>query len=363
MAEVLDWPRDNPAEAAVRAAEVLRAGRLVVAPTDTTYALLAHGLSMDAVTRLVQLTGEYPTVVLADPLEVKDWLPNLSGLGARLARNCWPGPLTLQCGAGAASGLCQRLSADVQKLILRDGVLSLRSPGHVAIPQIARVLDGPLLLVEFSHAACLEDVLPRIGQEPVLVINDGPTYFGQSSTVVRVEGKTWTEIKSGVMDREILADLALCRVLFVCNGNTCRSPLAMALCRRLLAQRLGCTVDELPQRGFQVLSAGLAAIIGEMASPEAVEVVREMGGNLEEHRSQPLTIDLLAQADCLFTMTNGHLRMLQSLNLTAGPVPCMLSPTDRDVTDPIGYDIEVYRQCARQILDCLEERLPYLLEL
>ena len=87
-----------------------------------------------------------------------------------------------------------------------------------------------------------------------------------------------------------------------------------------------------------------------------------MGGNLQEHRSQPLTIDLLAQADCLFTMTSGHLRMLQSLNQTAGPVPRMLSPTDHDVSDPIGYDIEVYRQCARQILECLEERMPELLE-
>jgi L-threonylcarbamoyladenylate synthase len=166
-----------------------------------------------------------------------------------------------------------------------------------------------------------------------------------------------------VLEREILADLAQCRILFVCTGNTCRSPLAMALCRSLLAQRLGCAIGELAERGFLVLSAGLAAIMGDVASPEAVEVVREMGGDLEEHRSQPLTMDILAQADCLFTMTNSHLRMLQSLSQPAGPVPCMLSPAARDVTDPIGYDIGVYRQCARQILDCLEERLPYLLEL
>jgi L-threonylcarbamoyladenylate synthase len=362
MAEVLDWPRDNPAEAAVRAAEQLQAGSLVVVPTDTAYALAACGLSIPAVTRLVQLTGECPVVALADPLEVKDWLPNLDGLGARLARHCWPGPLTLQSGAGPAAGLCQRLPAEIQGMLLPEGLLSLRCSGHVAVSQIAPLLDAPLLLAELPEAFQMEDVQAQLGQEPVLIVNDGPTYFGQASTVVRVEGRTWTTIKAGVLGTEILADLAQCRILFVCTGNTCRSPLAMALCRVLLAQRLGCKIEELPQRGFQVQSAGLAAIMGEMASPEAVDVVREMGGDLEEHRSQPLSIDLLAQADCLFTMTNGHLRLLQALNQTAGPLPCLLSPTDQDVTDPIGYDIEVYRQCARQILDCLEKRLPHLLE-
>ena len=113
--------------------------------------------------------------------------------------------------------------------------------------------------------------------------------------MVKVEGRTWTETRAGAIGREILADLAQCRILFVCTGNTCRSPLAMALCRVLLARRLGCSIAELPSRGFQVQSAGLAATIGELASAEAVEVVRDMGGDLAEHRSQPLTVDLLAR--------------------------------------------------------------------
>jgi protein-tyrosine phosphatase len=242
-------------------------------------------------------------------------------------------------------------------------LLSFRFSAHVVLSHIAPLVEGPLLFVELPDAFQLAEVLARVGQEPVLVLNDGPTYFGQRSTVVTTTGRTWSETRSGVIGAEILADLVQCRILFVCTGNTCRSPLAMALCRVLLARQLGCKIEELPERGFQVLSAGLAAIMGEAASPEAVEVVREMGGDLQEHRSQPLTIDLLAQADCLFTMTGGHLRMLQSLNQTTGPEPCMLSPAECDVSDPIGCDIEVYRQCARQILDCLEERLPQLLEL
>ena len=136
----------------------------------------------------------------------------------------------------------------------------------------------------------------------------------------------------------------------------------MSLCRQLLAQRLGCTSAELGRHGFQVHSAGLVAMTGEEASPNAVVVADEMGSRLEEHSSQPLSADLLTRTDCLFTMTQNHLRLLQGLNFPLGPVPCLLASQGCDVPDPIGCTIEVYRQCARQILEYLEVRLPQILE-
>ena len=57
--------------------------------------------------------------------------------------------------------------------------------------------------------------------------------------------------------------------VFVCTGNTCRSPLAEGLCKKLLAERLGCPAEELPQRGFLVISAGIAAMMGGEAAAEA----------------------------------------------------------------------------------------------
>src|SRR6516165_10637865 len=104
-----------------------------------------------------------------------------------------------------------------------------------------------------------------------------------------------------------------CHILFVCTGNTCRSPLAQALCARLLADRLGCEPADLPARGFFVQSAGLAAMIGAEATPEAAAIAREHGADLSGHKSQPLTLDLLAQTDLLFAMTEAHLHILTSL--------------------------------------------------
>ena len=125
--------------------------------------------------------------------------------------------------------------------------------------------------------------------------------------------------------------------------------MAEALCKLLLSRRLNCKVDELPQRGYEVVSAGVAAVSADAASPEAVEVVHEMGGDLRDHVSHALTAETVFQADFIFTMTDSHLRQLTSLVPEAAGRMSMLRRDGGNIADPVGLDVEAYRRSAREI--------------
>jgi protein-tyrosine phosphatase len=221
------------------------------------------------------------------------------------------------------------------------------------------LLSGPIVLTSANRsgeppAQTAGGVIEAIGDDAAVVIDGGPSRYGQASTVVRINGNGWQVLRVGVVSEEALRRHAACLIVFVCTGNTCRSPLAEVLCKKLLAARIGCTVAELPERGFIVLSAGLAAMMGG-ATEEAIEVAREMGADLSTHRSRSLTADLLAQADYAITMTRGHLLALADHAARLGVQPRQLCPDGEDVQDPVGADQKVYRDCAQQIQRHLEK--------
>jgi protein-tyrosine-phosphatase len=142
-------------------------------------------------------------------------------------------------------------------------------------------------------------------------------------------------------------------VLFVCTGNTCRSPLAEAVCKRLLADRLSCPPEELDARGFVVRSAGVMAYPGEAASEGAVVAGAELGADLTAHRSRPVNPELLAGATHVIAMTDGHLAALAVRFTNVGPPPVTLA-VGSDIPDPIGGELDEYRACARAIADQLD---------
>lgn len=145
-------------------------------------------------------------------------------------------------------------------------------------------------------------------------------------------------------------------VLFVCTGNTCRSPLAESLCRKLLADRLGIAEADLPSRGFTVRSAGIAAFAGDAASPEAVAIAAQFGADLSAHRSRPVNPELLATSTDVIAMTAGHLAVLMMRYPGDGPQPELLAD-NVDVPDPIGGDRQDYETCAALIAAHLDRRI------
>jgi protein-tyrosine phosphatase len=140
--------------------------------------------------------------------------------------------------------------------------------------------------------------------------------------------------------------MASFNLLLVCTGNTCRSPMAEALARQLLKDKPGVSVS----------SAGVYAGTGSAASPEAVAAMRERGLDLSAHRSRPLTPQMLAEADQVYTMTGSHRRAVLEL-VPESELKVQRLDADADVADPMGGTAADYREAAEQILRALRRRL------
>jgi L-threonylcarbamoyladenylate synthase len=355
MPEVLDWQLGDPRLALERAVQHLTAGRLVVFPTETGYHVAASALHPEALAALGQIGNTDDAVLAVRGLdEAIRWAPWMSTTARRLARRCWPGPVTLIIEYRADAMAAPPFAGG-------KGTIRLRVPAHEALLAALGQLSAPVILVPLA-AETVDQMESALGSAVALMIVDGPPAPAMSPTVVEVQGDHWKVTREGSVTAAMLQSLMPTTILFVCTGNTCRSPMAQVLCEKLLAERLGCGIEELPQRGFLVLSAGLAAMMGAQASPEAVETARECGADLSGHASQPLTADLLARADYLFAMTASHLRALLPFVAQELPQPRLLARDGTDVPDPIGREPEVYRECAQLILrhlhDCLEEIQP-----
>jgi L-threonylcarbamoyladenylate synthase len=369
MVEVLDWSGAADPQAIIqRAWETLERGELVGFPTDTVYAVAAAVGCAAAVERLHALSAppvDRPLpLALVNPEQALDWAPGMSRLGRRLTRRCWPGPVTLVFADGIEQGLAGRLPESVRRILCPEGALALCVPDHDALWHVLRLSPEPLVLASLppngdGRPATAAELAQRMGDRVPLVIDGGPAE-GKPASVVRVQGNRWEVLHEGAVSTEELGQQTTCLIIFVCTGNTCRSPMAEVLCAKLLAERLGCSPAELPQRGFLVLSAGLAAMSGVRAAAEAVEAARELGADLSRHSSQPLLPELVHQADHLLTMTQGHHAVVLSRFARYGPSPRLLCPEGNDIPDPLGADQETYRQCARTIQASLERLLPEL---
>jgi protein-tyrosine-phosphatase len=135
------------------------------------------------------------------------------------------------------------------------------------------------------------------------------------------------------------------KLLFVCTGNTCRSPMAEAIARKLIVER-GLT-------DVEVASAGTSAWEGAPASDGALLVGMERRMDLSAHRSQPLTRALVRDADLVLAMSPHHIERIEALGGTGKS--WLLADfashgaSARAISDPIGGDLAIYRLTADEL--------------
>lgn len=360
MPRVLNDPTcaDDEREMIRVAVQALSDGKLVAFPTETVYGIAADARNESAVARLLAIKGRRPgqplTLALKSDEDAFQYCPDVSRVGQRLGRRCWPGPLTLVLKGDHPQAALGRLPSGVRQAVAPTEFVGLRVPDHRFLLEALRLFAGPVTLTSANRsgqadAVSAQEVVDALGDDVDLVLSDGRSRYAMPSSVVRVQGRELEILRQGVLSQSALQRFASLIVLLVCTGNTCRSPMGQVMLQRRLAELLQCEDADVSERGVMVISAGLSAGVGTPASEPAVEAMRARGLDLSHHESRPVSDVLIRFADVILTMTRGHREAILEHWPEAADRIQLVSRDGRDVADPMGGDVIEYARCAEQI--------------
>ena len=314
----------------------LLAGKPIVLPTETVPGVGVFADSADAARALAALKGAPGgrpfSLHLRNLEELKSFIPcPPPGLAPWLQR-VLPGPLTVVL--------------PVKWLDLPFEVpwpaLGFRLPGSEAYSRWMDHAPGPVWMTSINpHGQpplqggdLFEWLQERTEIWNGLTDEDSPNQGAEASAVVEF---TPTPFWHRGEDR-FVGRMPGMRILCLCTGNTCRSPLAEVLLRQEVAAAWGVPQVELDALGWTIESAGTSVISASPANGNSVAAASEVGLDLSSHRSQNLELALQKPWDLVLGMSATHLGLLPP------NTPCALfDPTGGEVPDPFGQEMSIYR--------------------
>jgi len=338
----------EPSEAAYKAAtEALAQGQLVVLPTETIYGVFGSESHTSVLSGLTRLFGERPAAFAgwhAASVEIALQRAKTSHpLHRRLVERLLPGPVGIVFESGDSVRVPDNAAALAVLQTSHDaGLTDIVAVGLIGEPfgtgeQVRPVLDDAALLAK------LEDAGVRV------VIDSGPTALGTPSTIIKLTaGGSYEITRQGPVGERYITDRLRKHVLFVCTGNTCRSPMAEAIARTIMAR---------PEGLISFSSAGIMASDGMAMTPEAADALTALGYEPHNHSSRQVSQTDIQNADEIYGLTDSHVTALQNAYPGSAWKIALLDPGGTDVPDPIGTSASVYNQTCRVLERLIKHRL------
>lgn len=352
-----------------QAAEIVENGGLVAFPTETVYGIACR-VSLKAFDKLDRAKGRTPekryTLHIADPADLDKYIPRLSVKAAKLIQNAWPGPVTVvfELDEEGLKEQADKLDKEAFDALYQDGTLGVRCPDNPIAHELLKNISVPVAapsanLTGKEAATTAQQVIEQLDGKIDMILDGDPSAgckYKQSSTVVKVSGPKIEILRQGAIKKRQIEEMSSIQICFVCTGNTCRSPMAEVFCKKKLAEKLNCDIDELELFGYKIVSAAMTNAFGSPASPEVIDICMKKGIDASAHRSRSLEALDVRDIDFLYVMTKVHREhLLQIWPGTANK--CYLLDENGDVADPIGSGERIYSACAKQINNAVERRL------
>lgn len=328
-----------------RLAAIIADGGIAITPTDTVYGLIGKAFDSKVFERLDTIKGERRlpySVAFSGVGELDDWYGGIGIRARRLASTLLPGPVTF---------LLQPNGVTPTEFRHRNAGFGVRVSSDSILPELARRIETPIWATSANRSGDpapgdFRSISRGLIQSVDIAFDAGPTTYRDASSVVDLRTGLFRIMRAGPWEKRIETALERSldplRVVTICSGNTCRSPIAASLLDRELL--------DLPKR-VVVSSAGLDALPDLPASREMVQIGSNWGLDLSEHKAQQASIELFRRTDIILAASPQHRdRIIQIEPRAKWKTFLMAEPLGSDsIPDPYQFGDEQYLLIAEMI--------------